>query len=465
MKLNDVKPNIKRSGEFAEEYFDVGDKAIIMGILRQKMYSNPIKAICQEIPANARDAHRELGNTDKPIEIKMPTNIDPMFYVRDFGVGITPDRMAEIFIKYGNSTKRSNNVQNGGWGLGAKTPFAYTDSFHVISITPEDEFVDDDGKIHKNVNVKRRYVAYIDESQIGKMAHLSTEVTKEERGTKISLTAEKSDFSEFRRWIHSCCMYWKTLPKICGCPDFEWDIPKVELSGKDWFIEEGWSYSRNNISALIDSIPYAINRDYLKLNYDSNEYKLLNFPIRMKFEVGEIGITANREAIDYDKFGKTVKVIQDKLSNIVKELKEQMTKKIAEADNLWDAKSLWISCSNKLEGIVDKVTWNDIEIDKSSIGVHRYGFKCYRFWINDEEVLKRKETGSISFEKNNFLVVDDTGMRALRSSRNRVQTIFNNNQNLQYVYVVVWPDDDEDAEKCIENLEKNHHWSDLNAAN
>ena len=101
MKLNFQDTKIERSTAFQSQNFDIGDKRIILEILRGKMYSNPIQTICQEISTNAKDAHVEAGKPELPIEIKLPNRLEPSFYIRDFGPGITPDRMGSIFIQYG----------------------------------------------------------------------------------------------------------------------------------------------------------------------------------------------------------------------------------------------------------------------------------------------------------------------------------------------------------------------------
>src|SRR5271163_3034575 len=131
MKLNETKPYYESSGDLEEHFFSIKDQGMIFDILRSKMYSNPILAICREITSNARDAHREVGKANVPIHIQLPSNLQPEYRIKDYGPGISPDRMLNIFIKYTASTKRDDNIQTGGFGLGAKTPFAYSDQFLV----------------------------------------------------------------------------------------------------------------------------------------------------------------------------------------------------------------------------------------------------------------------------------------------------------------------------------------------
>ena len=94
---------------YTEAKFGIGDLKVIFNILRSKLYSNPIKSTCREYASNARDAHVEAGIPEIPIEIYLPSAIDNSFRVRDFGLGISPDRINNVFVLYGNSTKRHSN--------------------------------------------------------------------------------------------------------------------------------------------------------------------------------------------------------------------------------------------------------------------------------------------------------------------------------------------------------------------
>src|SRR5665213_3254503 len=118
MKLNEAKPFFESSQDLEEHFFSIQDQGMLFDILRSKMYSNPILAICREISSNARDAHREAGKPELPIEIHLPLGLEPYYSIKDYGPGISPDRMINIFIKYTASTKREDNMQTGGFGLG-----------------------------------------------------------------------------------------------------------------------------------------------------------------------------------------------------------------------------------------------------------------------------------------------------------------------------------------------------------
>ena len=111
--------------------FRVSQDSTMMSLLSTGLYSNPKRTMLQEIVFNAWDAHKLAGITDKPIEIAFTA--ESTLIVKDFGQGIDPENIRDIYCVYGSSTKVDQDTQTGGFGLGSKSPFAYTNSFTVIS--------------------------------------------------------------------------------------------------------------------------------------------------------------------------------------------------------------------------------------------------------------------------------------------------------------------------------------------
>lgn len=119
----------------ATRSFGVSDDPMLMSMLSTGFYQNPLRTMIQEIMFNAWDAHR-MGNCQhRPIDVYI--NDTTGLIVRDYGPGIEPgeddNNMHEIYCMYGGSTKRKLKNQTGGFGLGSKSPFAYTESFTVTS--------------------------------------------------------------------------------------------------------------------------------------------------------------------------------------------------------------------------------------------------------------------------------------------------------------------------------------------
>lgn len=108
----------------------VSDDAALMHILSSTLYTYPKLAVIREIICNGWDAHIAAGKTDTPLQITLADN---QVTIRDFGFGIAHKDIGPIYGVYGNSTKRDDSKSTGGFGLGSKAPFAYTDNFEVAS--------------------------------------------------------------------------------------------------------------------------------------------------------------------------------------------------------------------------------------------------------------------------------------------------------------------------------------------
>jgi hypothetical protein len=304
MKLKQNKDTTTLAvGDIDAKSFGVDtSNGVIFDILRNKMYSNKIAAVAREISSNSRDANRENNKAGVPVEISIiapnelinSTDMQVMF--QDRGVGITPDRMDNIFLKYGASSKRNTNKQTGGFGLGAKTPFAYTDTFTIITVC------DVDGK-----RMKYTYTASItDRAGVGsgEMILFSEEKTKEETGTAIVVPIKESDRYEFENEIYRATCFWKTQPKFKGFDSEPWKL-KTEYKGKGFYIvhDEKSHFDDPCYLLVIDGIPYTVDRGVLGWSSDLfyGTDKILCF----EYSNGELTISANREAVQYDRQTKT----------------------------------------------------------------------------------------------------------------------------------------------------------------
>jgi DNA topoisomerase VI subunit B len=194
--------DIKTSEKFKELEFGIrsSDMGLVLEILRSKLYRNPIAAICREVASNARDANREAEN-NVPIEISIDDGLfsagDLTISFKDVGPGISPERMADVFVNYGASTKRNDNIQTGGFGIGAKTPFSYTDNFTIVTIVDK---------------VKYTYMAAIEEGNRGKIYLVTDEETPEQNGTSIIVPIKPQDRSYFEREVYRATMFWDMKP-------------------------------------------------------------------------------------------------------------------------------------------------------------------------------------------------------------------------------------------------------------
>lgn len=110
--------------------FAMSESAEFFTVLSDTLYRDKQRAVAREVICNAWDAHIMSGRTDTPVEIRL-TNTE--LVIKDFGPGIAPDKIVPIYCVYGGSTKVADENQTGGFGLGSKAPFAYSDHFSVTS--------------------------------------------------------------------------------------------------------------------------------------------------------------------------------------------------------------------------------------------------------------------------------------------------------------------------------------------
>lgn len=110
--------------------FGISSSAEFFNILSSTLYSDQRLAVIREVLCNAWDAHIASNRTHIPVQVLFEDN---KFTIRDFGHGIHHDQIGPIYGTYGASTKQNDGKQTGGFGLGCKAPFAYTDHFQVVS--------------------------------------------------------------------------------------------------------------------------------------------------------------------------------------------------------------------------------------------------------------------------------------------------------------------------------------------
>ena len=117
--------------------FSIGDPRWVMRS-QADLYSNRELAVVREYSTNAFDANKqkalEEGTDIPPIEVTLPSMLNPYFKVRDYGYGMTRDILADVYTKFGTSTKRESNHFNGMLGYGSKSAVAYSTQFTVTSV-------------------------------------------------------------------------------------------------------------------------------------------------------------------------------------------------------------------------------------------------------------------------------------------------------------------------------------------
>lgn len=340
MKMKSNPTKVVKSRTLKESKFSVReeDLVILFDILRSKTYSDKIMAVIREYSTNAQDEHVKHG-VKRPIEICLPTNMNAVFKVRDFGKGLSEEEIREVYVMYGASTKRQSDDFTGQLGIGCKSGFAYGKTFTITSIQNG----------HSRV-----YNAYIDESKVGVVAEMGVPADvdldewqgrpiDEPDGIEITIPVKIQDVSAFRERAKVAFSFFDQPPKIINDPNFEFENLEYLYEGKGWKICKKTStyYSRNKDSndnrsvAVMGNIGYPLNSGSVPSLTEAHR-QMLNSNIHVRFEIGELNIASSREALEYD--DDTCKAIAARMDVIIKELCTLIEKEVKQSTNLWDAK-------------------------------------------------------------------------------------------------------------------------------
>ena len=402
--------SVSTSGIKSAVSFGIKDTGLahIFNVLRNQLYTDKIGAVVREYAANAYDANVEAGNDKTSIIVSLPSALNKVFKIRDFGRGLSQQDIQDIYCFYGESTKRQSNAFIGQLGLGSKSAFAYGDNFVINSFT--------DG-------VVRSYNAFIDPSGIGQIALLSEKPTDEANGVEIVIPVKMEDAPYFTRAVKNYLRFFKVKPTIVGMTkeDSESTFEKPLSQGA------GWKFFRNiNLPhAIMGNIAYPIASSSMKLDLNNTDDKmihnLLNSAMVIDFQIGDLDVAASREGLQYT--AHTLKNIRMKMleiaGSIIKEIQMQIDK---EAKSAYHAQMLLSKMDENVNGfsyirqIVKGITFKGSKLpDHLQIGTAKRSkdskvrFRVMRYRKNWNGNVQTTETGDFQVRGKNVLIFNDLG--------------------------------------------------------
>lgn len=310
-------------------------------MLSSKVYSNKILAVVREILCNARDA-QVMAGIEKPIEVHLPSQLEPYFSIRDFGTGLSEEQVMKLYLRYGYSDKRTSNAVIGGLGIGSKSPLAYSDSFLVISYY--------EGTVST-------YSIYKDQG-IPQVSKLSSVPTKEPNGVMVKVVTKSQDKHEFASELKKFARFFDYPIK---CNQVELLTPKPYMDTEKYAMYKSDEVgNQSGIKAVMGGVTYSISDTYLeKLPFNTRGSKL----ILLKFDIGELSVAASREALSEDKG--TVANIEKAVDVIVDKYYQDIQKKLDGEDTYYEAYQVLVEnqlISNNWNGTttVNKVGGNQL---------------------------------------------------------------------------------------------------------
>lgn len=426
VELHDKK--IETNVEHRNQEFSVKDPAIMFEILCNRMYQHPLQTSVQEYLCNARDSHREADCADTPIKVILPTEIEPTLVIEDFGVGLSRDRIKDVFIYLGGSTKRDSNLQTGGFGIGAKSGWSYSKSFGITTIHDGD---------------KRVYIAFLGDKGVGQLDLIEEIRTDEPNGTAISLPIEIEDIDSCIYAVHRTIALWDIQPIVKPESQKAKMSPiTINKQGVGWKFLTNFPIYSNQIILSMDGVPYPCPAgvDNISKLYMHNDTCLL-----LEFKTGELEMAVNREAIQVN--DTTIETINNRIDDIcdqATQTSEKMMRHIKNPDRLrrksemleeqWgfvnSARDIWKKLyipPKKVEGS------KEITIDFNGLP-----FKMEKFsqskWRSDHRIsLHRGHYTECKIKSSDFVIVNDRFIKRLPTPK--IKPWLKNKQRIRRNYI------------------------------
>jgi hypothetical protein len=264
-----------------------GDFKLAMDILMD-LYTDPIGSVVRELASNARDAMNAAGKHNEPIEVTLPTPLSPYLIIKDKGNGMTSEFLIHTYCKLLSSTKRDDNDNIGGYGIGSKSPLGYTDTYTFSTRVGGQEL---------HVHVSRN----------GGFTTLGSNPTTEGDGTTVTVPVKSKDCGAFCGAV-SWLRYMDPSPLINDTPMLK---EEVLLEGDNWFIADADTPYDGSPCILLGPIPYRLDMRQLGDIHPMTRCVGETKYMRIRFPIGSLTVTPSRETLRYDEH--TITTIKDTL--------------------------------------------------------------------------------------------------------------------------------------------------------
>lgn len=398
MKLHANTNVIEKSGNFEESKFSIEASSKAFFILSDGLYSNKILAVVRELSTNAYDSHVEAEKSSVPFDVHLPTAINPVFFIRDYGTSMDHDSCMQLYTTYFRSTRNNSNDAVGCLGLGSKAPFAYADSFTV--------------EAYLN-GMKRVYNGYKNEDGSPVFSLMNESSTDEQDGIKVSIQVNSNDVNKFYHEAQKVYEFFKVRPNFIG-QKLEFKKVTQILAGANWYFSDA-----NDNLIIMGQIAYPFDHYQLMGDGDNREAKFVSNStgLRIFVNIGDVDITPSRESLSYSK--ETKANIKKIVNTITNEIADKIEDQIKSQTSLYKARIKYVQISdqcNSIKSAIDalqkSLKWNDTVLFdniitesvsvKNKISVTMMDKSHYRKKINTNQ-----EVENIHFKSSIKFYVDD----------------------------------------------------------
>src|SRR5690606_29424135 len=199
------------------------------------------------------------------------------FYVEDFGTGINTDTIDKILRKYGKSTRRADENKLGLYGLGWKSPLAYTSAFYFIG---------------RKDGIETKAMMYEGEDDI-KIDVLHELPTDKRNGVKVIVPVKYNDYRNFISKMKEQLAYFENV--YFDCADIPNDFTIVRSEHFQW----SSLVNTDKLHLCLDDVYYPIDFDKIGIQHN------IRFPVALRFGLNDgIFPVPQRESIKYTKEAK-----------------------------------------------------------------------------------------------------------------------------------------------------------------
>lgn len=306
MKLGNGAYALEVIGAQEEGEYRIARSGKAFRALIDGLYADKHQSIVRELSANAFDSHQRAGEAE-PFFVHVPVNDGSddranHFYIRDYGVGMSHVTVMTLYSTMFESDKTASNDEVGMFGLGSKTPFAYTDQFYVICYDGE---------------TSRHYVSAIGEDGVPRILLMQAEECDEPRGVCVGFTVEDGDFEEFRNAVRQIVLAY-TPPFDSNIDLNQYKLPDPVFSGEGWAAYKSQRYARHGLTATWNvrqgCVIYPVEDvGGLHPPADDRYTYLFDAPI------GKVTVTTSRERVEYKP--ETIKFLAERVAEIKQAVK------------------------------------------------------------------------------------------------------------------------------------------------
>lgn len=323
MRIQVAESDMESSGDLQASNYTMNISGHAFTLLSKGLYSDPILAIVRELSCNAWDSHTVAGNT-APFEVYLPNHVEPTFALRDFGTGLSEENINIVYKSYFTSTKQQSDTTTGCFGLGSKSPFAYTNMFTMKSYF--------NGKLFHYANVRKA-------DGVPDLVKMSETDTTEPNGVEVSFAVKPADFGRFYEAARKALRWFKVRPTVKGLQNLDAVFPEREapmLEGEGWCVrgfQEDRYDSKSAVFAVMGNVEYPIAA---QAGMSQHALKIIKFVhCTVEFPIGSFEVTPSRETIQWSDV--SIQAVNDRLEDVYDSLFTQMQKDVDACATKWQA--------------------------------------------------------------------------------------------------------------------------------